>query len=338
MEQGSPRPSQVLHRLINGYQVTQAIHVAAVLGVADRLVDGPRTSEDLAAATGTCPEPLYRLLRALASVGIVREEDGHRFALTELGDCLRSDAPDSLAGWAAYVGESYHWQAWSALLHTVKTGENAFRHVHGTDVWTFRARNPELSANFDRAMTSLSRQFIGAVLAAYDFGRFATIVDVGGGNGTFLAAILAAHPSTRGLLFDQPHVVAGARPILAAAGVGERCDVVGGDFFESVPAGGDAYLLKSVLHDWEDDECLRILRTCRQAMATGTTLLVIEYELGPPNENPPAKFRDLLMLVAPGGRERTVEEYAALFAAGGFRFVGFTPSAKAMGVFEGIAI
>jgi hypothetical protein len=330
-------PSLVLRRLVTGYQVTQAIHVAAKLGLADLLADGPRSSDDLAAATGTHPEALYRLLRALAGVGVFREEEERRFGLTELGAGLRADAPDSLAGWAAFVGEPYHRQAWGALEHSVRTGANAFRHVHGTDSWSFREHHPDLSAGFDRAMADLARQVAGAVLAAYDFGRFGTIVDVGGGTGAFLAAILARHPATRGVLFDQPHVVAGAPPVLAAAGVADRCAVVAGSFFETVPAGGDACLLKAILHDWEDEQCVEILRVCRRAMAEGAALLVVERELGPPNAAPDGKFSDLNMLVGPGGRERTPGEYAALFAAAGFRFVGSTPSDVGTGVFAGAA-
>jgi hypothetical protein len=337
MDHDAARPALALRRLVNGYQVTQAIHVAAVLGIADLLADGPRSSDDLAAATETHPGALYRLLRALDSVGVFREEEGRRIALTELGACLRSDAPEPVGGWAAFVGEPYQWQAWGALEHSVRTGENAFRHVHGIDSWTYRERHPELSASFDRAMTSLSRQVVGAVLDAYDFGRFGRVVDVGGGNGAFLAAILARYPTARGVLFDQPHVVSGAGPILKAAGVADRCQVVGGSFFETVPAGGDAYILKAILHDWEDEPCLQILQTCRRAMAEGTGLLVIERELGWPNQDPDAKFSDLNMLVGPMGQERTPAEYAALFAKGGFRFVGVTPSAVGTGVYEGVA-
>jgi hypothetical protein len=337
MDHSSLRPSLALRRLVNGYQVTQAIHVVAVLGIADLLTDGPRSSDDLAASTGAHSGALYRVLRALASVGIFREEANHNFALTDLGACLRSDAPEPIGGWAAFVGEPYHWQAWNALLHSVRTGDNAFRHVHGTNSWTFRARHPELNASFDRAMTDISRQLSVAILTAYDFSRFGHVVDVGGGNGAFLAAILTRHPMARGVLFDQPQVVSGAGPILAAAGVADRCQVVGGSFFESVPAGGDAYVLKAILHDWEDEPCLQILRTCRQAMVDGTALLVVERDLGRPNEDPEPKFSDLNMLVGPMGQERTPDEYAALFAAAGFRFVGFTPSAVGMGVFEGIA-
>lgn len=338
MKDTSQRPSLALRRLVNGYQTTQAIHVAAVLGIADLLADGPRSCDDLAAASGAHPGALYRLLRALSGVGVFREEEHHHFALTDLGACLRSDAPEPVGGWAAFVGEPYHWQAWGALLHSVQTGENAFRHVHNVDSWTFRAHHPELSASFDRAMSSLSRQVVTAVLDAYDFSAFRRVVDVGGGNGAFLAPILARYPAMRGVLFDQPHVVSGAGPILEAAGVAARCEVVAGSFFENVPEQGDAYLLKAVLHDWEDEPCLRILQTCRRAMDKGTALLVIERELGRPNQDPDAKFSDLNMLVGPMGRERTHAEYAALLAAAGFRFVDATPSAVGTGIFTAVAI
>lgn len=269
MDPDSERSSVALRRLVNGYQITQAIHVATTLGIADLLAGGPRSSDDLAAETGAHPGALYRLMRALAGAGVFRETEGRRFALTGLGDCLRADGPDSLAGWTAFVGEPYHWQVWGDLLHSVQTGETAFHHVHGTDPWTYRARHPESSARFDRAMASLSRQVAAAVLAAYDFGRFGTVVDIAGGSGTFLAAILARHATMRGILFDLPHVVAGAGPILAAAGVVGRCTIVEGSFFEAVPPGGDAYVLKAILHDWDDEDCVRILQTCRQAMTGG---------------------------------------------------------------------
>jgi hypothetical protein len=337
MQAPSPRTSLALRRLVNGYQVTQAIHVAVVLGIPDLLARGQRPSDDLAAATETHPEALYRLLRALASIGILREEAGREFALTPLGEDLRADAPESLAGWAAFVGEPYYWEVWGALEHSVRSGESAFPHIHGADPWTFRSHHPELSASFDRAMTSMSAQVSASVLAACDFSRFGTVVDIGGGNGGFLAAILAAHPAMRGVLFDQAHVVTGAKPVLEAAGVADRCEVEGGSFFEAVPAGGDAYVLKAILHDWADEESIAVLRTCRRAMADGAALLVVERELGAPNESPDAKFSDLNMLVSPGGRERTAEEFAALFEKAGFGFVGFTPGAAGAGIFAGIA-
>jgi hypothetical protein len=338
MERDSERPAATLRRLTNGFQVSQAIYVAARLGVADLLRDGARTSDDLARATGAHPDALYRLLRELSAVGVFHEGGGRSFSLTPVGDCLRSDAAESGAGWAAWIGDASYWQAWGSLLHSVQTGENAFRHVHGTDPWTFRAGDPAVSARFDRAMASNAGQVVAAVLAAYDFGRFKSIVDVGGGNGAFLAAILAKYPAMRGVVFDQPHVVAGAASTLVEAGVSDRCEVAGGDFFEAVPGGCDAYMLKAIIHDWEDEDCVRILRTVRQAMEAGAALLLVEQEVGPPNEKPQSKFSDLNMLVAPGGRERTTEEYAALVEKAGFQFVGVTPSASGPAVFEAVAV
>jgi hypothetical protein len=321
-------PTVTLRRLVNGYQVTQAIHVAAALGIADLLREGPRDSHALAVATDSHAPSLHRVLRALAAVGVLDEGDDGRFALTAVGACLCADAPEPVGGWAAFVGRPYHFQAWSALLHGVRTGESPFRSVHGTDVWDYRVSHPEEGTIFNAAMTDIMRRANAHLLAAYDFGRFATVVDVGGGRGAFLHAVLDANPATRGILFDQPHVVAGAD-------VGERCEVVGGSFFEAVPDGADAYLLKAVLHDWEDDDALRILARCRAAILGHGALLVVERDLGAPNEDAEAKFADLNMLVGPGGRERTRDEFAALFAAGGFELVGVTRSAIGLSVFEG---
>jgi hypothetical protein len=312
-----------LLRLVNGYQVSQAIHVAAVLGIADLLEDGPRTSDDLAAATETHPRTLYRLLRALAGAGVLREDEGRSFTLTPLGDPLRSNAPGSVHGWAAFAGRAPHRDAWTHLIDSVRTGENAFRIAHGVGAWESRAADPEENAAFDRAMVSRTRAVNGSLLDAYDFGRFRTIVDVGGGRGALLAALVEAYPSMRGVLFDQPHVVDGVD-------LGERVRVVAGSFFEEVPAGGDAYVLKWILHDWEDDEAAAILRVCRAATGDGATLLVVERELG----SPESTFSDLNMLVGPGGQERTREEYGTLFEAAGFRLVGATPTASGMSVLE----
>jgi O-methyltransferase domain/Dimerisation domain len=330
------RPSEMLRRLADGYQVTQAIHVAATLAIADELGAAEKTSDELAAATGSDPETLYRLLRALASVGVLEERSERRFALTPVGECLRRDAPESLAGWAAYVGLPDHWQAWGALLHSVQTGENAFPHVHGANVWEYRVQHPEVSAVFDRAMQDVTRLANDALLDAYDFGRFATVIDIGGGNGTLLAGLLQRYPSMQGALFDQPHVVARADEVFRRAGVADRARIVAGNFFEEVPEGGDAYLLKAIIHDWEDQESASILRNCRHAIADADgVVLLVERELGPPNEEPGAKFSDLNMLVAPGGRERTIDEYRQLLASAGFRLDRVTPTARGLNIIEG---
>jgi hypothetical protein len=312
-----PSSSGVL-RLIYGYQVSQAIHVAAVLGLADELADGPRAVGDLASATATHAAALLRLLRALVAVEVLREEPDGTFGLAALGDALRGPA----GALAAFHGGPSHWAAWGQLLHSVCTGENAFRAVHGVDVWEYRAQHPEEAAIFDAAMTGFSLRVNTAVAAAHDFGRYGVIVDVGGGHGALLAGILARHPGVRGVLFDQPAVVAGAHA--------HGFEIVGGSFFESVPEGGDAYLLKSVLHDWEDEPAIEILRVCRRAARAGTALLVIERQFA----LPATKLSDLNMLVGPGGRERTVAEYAALLAAADYELVGETPTAADVSVIE----
>jgi hypothetical protein len=218
----------------------------------------------------------------------------------------------------------------------VRTGENAFRHLQGMDVWAYRAAHPEDGVAFDRAMTSLTRGVVEAVVGSYDFGLFPCVVDVGGGQAALLAAILGTHRSVRGILFDLPQVVAEAGELLRQAGVADRCEIVGGSFFERVPEGGDAYLLKAILHDWDDDAALAILRVCRRAMPPGRRLLVLERLIGSPNEQPETKFSDLNMMVMPGGQERTREEFAALFAAAGFRLVAVTPTGTRMSVIEGL--
>jgi hypothetical protein len=320
-------PTVALRRLVNGYQVTQAIHVAASLGIADLLRDGPRGSDELARETATHAPSLHRVLRALAALGVLHEDGEGRFALTEIGECLRSDAAQPVGGWAAFVGRPYHFQAWAALLHGVRTGESPFRSVHGTDVWDYRARHPEEAAIFDGAMTAGTLRANDHLLAAYDFGRFATVIDVGGGRGAFLRAMLDANPEMRGVLFDQSHVVDG---VVA----GERCEVVAGSVFEAVPAGADAYVLKAVIHDWEDDDALRILARCRAAIPDHGTLLVVERDLGAPNEDADAKLSDLNMMVGPGGRERTRDELATLLAAGAFTLERATPTPIGLSVFE----
>jgi hypothetical protein len=314
-----------LRRLINGYQVSQALHVAATLGIADLLAGGARSSDELAGETDMHAPTLYRLLRALAAIGVLHEAPGRRFSLAQLGEQLREDHPRSLRGWAAFIGHPHIWNAWASLADSVRTGENAFRLQNGMDIWSYRAEHPDENAIFDRAMQSLTTTTNRALLDAYDFGRFGTVVDVGGGNGTLLAMLLAEHPAMRGILFDQPHVVANADAVLRP--VADRCAVEQGSFFDAVPQGGDAYILKAIIHDWEDDDAIAILRVVRRNVAEHARLLVLEQLVGLPNEDPPAKFSDLNMLVGPGGRERTEEEFEALLSVAGFRLEGITQSA-----------
>jgi O-methyltransferase domain/Dimerisation domain len=308
-----------LQRMLNGYQVSQAIHVAVVLRLSDVLAEGPRTSAELAAASGADDQSLRRLLHALTLVGLYTCDSDGRFANTELGAALRSDAPQSVAAWGEFIGRPYHWLAWASLEHSVRTGENAFRAVHGMSVWEYRREHPDEAVVFDRAMTAQSGIVADAITRAYDFSGSATVVDVGGGRGGLLAAILARYPSVRGVLFDQPDVVAGAGELLAAAYVADRCSMIGGSFFDAVPDGGDTYLLKAVIHDWPDAEAVEIMRTCRRAVPVHGTLLLVEQLL---DDGPDARrtaFSDLNMLVATGGQERTVDEYRSLLTAASFR-------------------
>jgi hypothetical protein len=308
-----------LMRMINGLMTAQVLHVVAKLGVADLLAGGPRTGDDLARSTSTHPRALYRLLRAAASVGVLAEDGAGAFGLTALGQSLRADHPQSVRGWAVFAGDPAFWGSWQHLGHSIATGKSAFERVHGMRFWEYCARHPEAGAMFDAAMTSRSLAQRDAVVAAYDFAGGRTVVDVGGGAGTLLAAILGANPDARGILFDQPQVVAGADEALRAAGVADRCAVVGGSFFEAVPEGGDVYLLKWIIHDWDDEPARAILRTCRRAMAPGAKLVLAERVVGPPNAPDPAKLGDLNMLVMLGGQERTADEFAALLEAAGFR-------------------
>jgi hypothetical protein len=323
-----------LHRLVTGYQVSQAVHVAANLGLSDLLADGPRSVTELAEATGADTRSLARLMRALATVGLYVSDRDDRFANTELGDALRTDAPRSVAGWARFVGRPYHWQAYGSLEHSVRTGENAFAAVHGESVWDYLAKRPDEQKIFGEAMTALSQAVADDVVTAYDFSQFSTVVDVGGGHGILLATILSHYPSVNGVLFDQPDVVAGAHELLSATGVSPRCQVVGGSFFDAVPKGADAYVLKAVIHDWPEAESVEILRTCRRSIPAHGRLLLVEQL---PDESPdPVRtaFSDLTMLVMAGGRERTTDEYRSLLAAAGFDLIRTVPTGSVVFVIE----
>lgn len=311
-------PSVQLMRLINGFQVTQAIHVVATLGIADLLKDKSRSSDELAQLTQTHPAALFRLLRALAAVGLFTELPGKCFELTPVGDCLRAGGTPSYKAWAQYVGRPYVWQSWGALSHTIGSGETAFDHLHGSGIWEWRAKQPVENEIFDAAMTGMSRALIRAIVAAYDFSKFQCVVDVGGGQGALLAGILAANPGLQGILFDLPHVVAGAPAVVNAAGVSDRCRIVGGDVFQGPPEGGDAYIVKAVLMDEEDSNAVAILAACKRAMKPSAKLIVIERGIAAPNQGPENKFSDLTMMVMTGGRERTQTEFASLFATAGF--------------------
>jgi hypothetical protein len=319
MAQTSARPAVL--DMVFGFRNAQIIHAAARLGLADLLADGPRTSADLAKQTDTHQPSLYRLLRALAVLGVVAQIDADSFELAAGGEPLRADAPASVREIIMlFCGEAV-WRVWGELLYSVRTGDYAWERVTGQPPFEYMADHPELSATFNAAMSEATRVAVPDIIAGCDFSRFRTLTDVGGGDGTLMAAILAAVPALKAVLFDLPAGLQRAGGNLEAAGVADRCQVVAGDFFESVPAGGDAYLLKSVIHDWDDDRATAILRRCREAMPPDGTLLLIEPILPPLIDSVEAAgtvMSDINMLIATGGRERTEEEFRALLTASGF--------------------
>jgi ubiquinone/menaquinone biosynthesis C-methylase UbiE len=308
-------PAADLRRLIVGYRLSQALHVAAKLGIADLLKNGPRSVDELAQVVGAHPASLYRVMRLLASEGIFAEAAPGTFKLTPLAAPLQSDAPGSLRARAVFDCEEANWKAWGHLLHSVATGKPAFDCTHGTGLFEYLKKHAAAASSFNAMMMDQTAGWAQAVVEAYDFSDLGALVDVGGGYGGLLAAILAAQQSARGVLYDQPHVVADALPKLEAAGVATRCEIIGGDFFEDVPAGGDTYLLKHILHDWDEHRCGVILRNCRRAMPNGGRLLVIETLIPPGNEPTYGKYLDLNMLVLQRGRERTEAEYGKLLEA-----------------------
>ena len=326
--------ADVLLHMIHGFQISQMIYVAANLGIADLLADGPRSSSELAQATGTHAPSLYRLLRTLASLGIFAEDEQGRFGLTALARPLQRGVPDSVHTIAVFNGDPYFWRAWGDLLHSVTTGEPAVEHLYGMKSWEYRAQNPDLNALMNNFFTQVSKEDNPAIVTAYDFSGISTLVDVAGGQGSLIAAILNANPTIHGILFDQPHVIPGAQPVLEAAGVSGRCELIAGDLFASLPASGDAYLLKSIVHDWSDDQAVAILSNCRRAMKQEGKLLVVESVIPPGNSPHPGKFVDMNMLVAETGRERTEDEFKALFTRSGFTMTKIFPTQSRFSVIE----
>lgn len=329
-------PTALMLQMITGFWVSRAVFAAARLGVADHLEAGARTAEELAPLTGTHAPSLYRLLRALAAVGVFAEDGQGRFALTPLGDTLRTDTPGSLRYFAMAELGLDHYQAWEHLLHSVRTGGVAFEHHFGVPVWEYYAHQPEYGAIFQRSLAGITEATQAAVLKAYDFSPCRLVVDVGGGHGSLIGAILQSHPALHGVLFDLPEVAAVAEQALAAAGVGMRCAVAGGDFFHEVPAGGDVYLLKWILHDWPDAQALEILERVRAAIRPDGRLLVVESVVPTGSEPSLAPWMDLNMMVMVGGRERTEAEYRDLLARAGFRLTRNLPTESVLQILEAV--
>jgi len=328
-------PPEQLIRLVNGYWNTQMVFVAAKLGLADLVKAGPRPAADLAAATSTHPKALYRLLRALASLGIFAEDAQGRFGLTPLADLLRSDVPASQRGLAVMSGEE-HYRAFGDLLYSINTGNIAFDHLYGMPCFEYYSRHPEQAKTFDEAMVGYHGRETLAMLDAYDFSGFNVLVDVGGGNGSLITAVLKKHPSLKGILYDLPGVIERARGNLQAAGLAQRCQASAGNFFEAVAPGGDAYLMRHIIHDWDDDKALRILQNIHGVIPAAGKLLLVEMIVPPGNDPSLAKLLDLVMLTIPGGQERTEAEYRALLDRAGFRLSQIVPTTTEIHIIEAL--
>lgn len=312
-----PAPHLLL-QIATGFWASRALYIAAKLGIADRLAGGPESAEGLASACGVHAGSLHRVLRALASLGVFAEDAHGRFFQTPLSLGLRSGTSGSLREFVVMLGEPESWLAWGDMMHSVRTGQSAFEHVFGTTQFDYLATHPDLARTFDAAMTERGTAENEAVLAAWDFPQTGRVVDVGGGQGSLLAAVLRSHEGLNGILFDIAHVVERAQPMLDAQGLARRSQSIAGDFFtDPLPAGADLYLLKKVIHDWDDAQAVTILLACARAMTPASRLLLIEPVIAPDNEPSFAKLLDLFMLVWPGGRERTVPEHSHLIAAAG---------------------
>jgi hypothetical protein len=333
-----PSPTAEMLHLINGFHVSRALYIAAELGLADLLGDGEKSCSELALATRCNRSALHRVVRVLASAGVFTLDQGERVAMTALSRTFLTDAPGSLRGWAIGQLGGEHYQAWGELMHSVRTGDYAFEHTFGTTPWAYRAKHEHSAKAFDDGMASYIAAHHHAVLAAYSFAGFASIIDIAGGDGLFLNAVLTAYPNAQGTLMELPHVAAKARQRLQTVELRGRCEVIEGDIFESIPFGGSAYVLSRVIHDWHDDQALRILIVCRQAMQSNSVLLLIERILPAEITCDPATrsltVSDLNMLVMTGGCERTAEQYRALLNCAGFALTSVSTTDTSLSVIE----
>lgn len=331
-------PAFQLSRMAASLWIPQTLHAAATLGIADAIAPDGSTSAAVAAAVGAHPGATHRLLRAMAALELCQETDDGRFTLTPLGTPLRADAPDSVRSWMLLMGGDMVWNSWGRLAECVRTGECAPQLLAGKNAFEWMADHPAEFAIFDHSMQELTRRAAPAIAAGYDFSAVRTVVDVGGGHGALLAAVLAANPHLRGTVFDLAHCAEGAASLAGEAGVGDRCGFATGSFFESVPAGADLYLMKSVIHDWNDERSTAILRAGRTALRPGARLVVVEVVVPDRAGTSPLDQMiagtDLNMLVMTGGSERTEAQYRDLCAAAGLRITRILPTATAFSLIE----
>jgi hypothetical protein len=334
----APPPHTQLIQMASGFWVSRIVYAAAKLELADRLAGGPKSADELAGAAGMHAPTLHRLMRTLAGLGILTERDGRRFALTPLGEALRTGAPGSARATIVTVAGHMFWRAWEQIMYCLETGKTGFEKAFGEPVFDYLSKHPDEASLFSETMVGVHGAEPQAVAEAYDFSGFGTVVDVGGANGNVLAAILNRHPGPRGILFDLPHVVRDAPALFQARGVADRVSIEPGSFFDGVPKGGDAYVLSHIIHDWSEGQCLTILGNCRRAMRAEGRLLIIEMVLPPGDAPHPGKILDMTMLVMPGGLERTDGEYADLLARAGFRMTRVVPTGTAVDVIEAVPV
>jgi hypothetical protein len=328
-------PHAQLIQMVTASWVSAVVYAAARLGLADQLAAGPKDAAELAGSLRMHAPSLHRLMRTLAGLGILTERDAQRFALTPLGEALKTGAPGSARATLLAFGGTF-WHGWEEILYSLETGKTGFHKAFGMPLFEYLGQHPADASYFNEAMVGFHGNEPPAVAQAYDFSGFESVVDVGGGTGNLLTAILSSHAGPRGVLFDRPYVVREAPALLAARGVDKRVTIEAGDFFETVPAGGDAYVLSHVIHDWDEDRCLTILGHCRNAMKRDGRLLIVEMVL-PAGDTPhPGKVLDIVMLVFPGGQERTEAEYASLLGKAGFRLNRVVPTASAVSVVEAV--
>lgn len=331
-------PHAKLIQMGTAYWVSRTVYAAAKLSLADHLAGGPKSAAELAGPTRTHEPSLHRLMRTLASLGILSEDTNHRFALTSLGEALKSGAPGSARATILSLAGDWWWRGWEQFLYCLETGKTGMEKEFGMTVFDYLAQHPQEASDFNEAMIGFHGAEPLAVAAAYDFSGCETVVDVGGGTGNLLAAILDRHPGARGILADLPHVLREAPALIQPGGLADRVTVEAIDFFKSVPVGGDAYLLSHVIHDWNEDQCITILGNCRKVMKPDSRLLIIEMVLPAGDTSHPGKLLDIAMLVMPGGQERTEEEYGTLLSKAGFRLTHVVPTKSAVSLVEAVPI
>jgi hypothetical protein len=334
-QQQSPPAHVAMFQILSGISVASVVACVAHLGIPDLVEHGPRSVDDLARKTSTHAPTLFRLLRASASVGVLAENSDGTFSETPLSAVLRSNAQPCLRMFAVMHVATWHCRTWENLEYSVRTGNRAFDHAMGAPVFEYFKTRPVEAAEFNQCMTDLSTVDSPAVVDAYDFSGIGSIVDIAGGHGLLLATILARNPHLKGTLYDLPHVVEGAKNAALKPFL-DRCSLASGDMFSSVPAGADAYIMKHIIHDWTDEQCIQLLKACRKAVNPGGKLLVVDSVVPPGNDFHPGKFLDIQMLLFPGGRERTEKEFRDIFSASGWKFTRIIPTRVPDSIVEAI--